>query len=82
LPIDIRSTLDNMAYQLAQYDSLNPMDIKIKMVNNINKLSTSKTEYLVSNMTTLIDKSLNKGETIDDKNTQKEFISFLLSLFS
>jgi hypothetical protein len=71
-----------MAYQLAQYDSLNPMDIKIKMVNNINKLSTSKTEYLVSNMTTLIDKSLNKGETIDDKNTQKEFISFLLSLFS
>ena len=50
-----------MVYQLAQYDSLNPMDIKIKIVNNINKLSKSKTEYLVSNMTTLIDKSLNKG---------------------
>ena len=75
------STLDSMAFGIATKENLEPMTVKEKMVNNINMLSQDKCEYLVSNMAILIDKSLNSNETIDDKNTQKEFISFLVSLY-
>jgi len=81
LPIDIRGTLDNMAHGVAMQEGLDSMSVKNKMVNNINRLTDKKAEYLVSNMAILIDKSLNAGESIDDKNTQKEFISFLISLY-
>ena len=74
-------TLDSMAFGIATKEGLEVMVVKDKMVNNINKLSQEKGEYLVSNMAILIDKSVNSGETIDDKNTQKEFISFLVSLY-
>ncbi len=74
-------TLDSMAFGIATKESLDPMVVKEKMVTNINMLSQDKCEYLVSNMAILIDKSLNSGETIDDKNTQKDFISFLVSLY-
>jgi hypothetical protein len=81
LPVDIRSVLDDMAYGISVQENIDSMTIKTKMVNNINKLPQQRAEYLVSNMAILIDKSLNQGEAIDDKNTQKEFISFLISLY-
>jgi len=70
-----------MAYGLSVQENVDSMTIKTKMVNNINRLPQQRAEYLVSNMAMLIDKSLNQGEVIDDKNTQKEFISFLISLY-
>jgi hypothetical protein len=81
LPVDIRGTLDDMAYGIAQQENLDSMIVKNKLVDNINKLTQDKAEYLVSNMAILIHKSLHDGEVIDDKNTQKEFISFLISLY-
>ena len=70
-----------MAYGIAQKENLDSMNLKIKMVNNINKLSQKDAEYLVGNMAVLIDKSTQQNETIDDKNTQREFISFLIRLY-
>ncbi len=81
LPVDIMSTLDNMAYGIAIKENLDPMSVKTKMVNNINKLPQKEAEYLVSNMAILIHKSVNDGESIDDQNTEKNFISFLIRLF-
>ncbi len=81
MPIDIVGTLDSMAHGIAIKEGFNPMDIKTQMVNNINKLTQKDAEYLVSNMAVLIDKSTQQNETIDDKNTQKEFITFLINLF-
>ena len=62
-------------------EDLDPMTVKTKMVNNINKLPQKEAEYLVGNMAILIDKSTQQQQTIDDKNTQKEFISFLIRLY-
>ena len=70
-----------MAYGIAQKENLDSMNLKIKMVNNINKLSQKDAEYLVGNMAVLIDKSTQQNEAIDDKNTQREFISFLIRLY-
>jgi hypothetical protein len=81
LPINIISTLDNIAYGIAQKENLDSMNIKTKMVKKINKLSQKDTEYLVGNMAILIDKSTQQNEVIDDKNTKKEFISFLIRLY-
>jgi len=81
LPVDIIGTLDSMAYGIAQKENLDSMNLKIKMVNNINKLSQKDAEYLVGNMAVLIDKSTQQNEAIDDKNTQREFISFLIRLY-
>ena len=79
--MDVQGTLDDMAFGIAQHEGLDSMEVKNKMVNNINKLTQERAEFLVASMTVLIDKSVNKGETIDDQNTQKEFISFLISLY-
>jgi len=81
LPIDIVGTLDDMAYSIAIKESLDPLEVKNKMVKNINNLTQEKAEFLVASMAILIDKSVNAGETIDDKNTKREFISFLISLY-
>jgi len=70
-----------MAYGIAIKESLEPFDVKTNMVTNINKLSQEQAEYLVSNMATLIHKSTQENESIDDKNTTKEFISFLIGLY-
>jgi hypothetical protein len=70
-----------MAYGISVQEKLEPMTVKTKMVNNINRLTQERAEYLVSNMAILIDQSLNQGMSIDDKNTQKEFISFLITLY-
>ena len=74
-------TLDDMAFGISQKENLNSMEVKMRMIENINKLQQNEAEYLVSNMAILIDKSVNNGETIDDQNTQKEFISFLIKLY-
>ena len=70
-----------MAYKLAIKDGLDTMEVKTKMVNNINKLSQDRALFLVENMAILIDKSTQQGEKIDDKNTQRDFITFLISLY-
>ncbi len=70
-----------MAHGIAIKEGFNPMDVKTKMVNNINRLPQQRAEYLVGNMAILIDKSTQQNETIDDKNTQKEFITFLIQLY-
>ena len=81
LPPDIIATLDGMAYGIATKENLDTNDVQSKMVNNINRLSQKDAEYLVANMAILIDKSVQQNETIDDTNTQREFISFLIKLY-
>ncbi len=81
MPVDIIGTLDSMAYGIATKEGLEPMAVKTKMVNNINRLPQKEAEYLVANMAILIDKSTQQNETIDDKNTEKNFISFLIRLY-
>jgi hypothetical protein len=70
-----------MAHGISIKEGLKSLDIKNKMVKNINNLSQEKAKYLVSNLAILIDKSINNNETIDDSNTNKEFISFLIQLY-
>ena len=74
-------TLDSIAHGIATKEKLVVMDVKDKMVKNINNLKEDRAEFLVGSMAILINKSVHEGETIDDKNTQKEFIAFLISLF-
>jgi hypothetical protein len=70
-----------MAHGIASQENLDTMSVKIKMIKNINRLTQQKAEFLVGSMAELIDRSVHQNETIDDKNTQKEFISFLISLY-
>ncbi len=70
-----------MAFGIAQQESLDPMDVKNKLIVNINRLTQERAEFLIGSMAILIDKSLNNNETIDDTNTQKEFVSFLIGLY-
>ncbi len=70
-----------MAHSIAIKERLDPMDVKTRMVTNINKLTQNQAEFLVASMSILIDRSTQHNETIDDKNTKKEFISFLISLY-
>jgi len=81
IPVDIQGTLDDMAFGIAQQEGLDSMDVKNKLISNINKLTQERAEFLVGSMAILIDKSLNNNEAIDDTNTQKEFITFLISLY-
>ena len=70
-----------MAYGIAQKEDLDTSDVQSLMVKNINRLSQKDAEYLVGNMAILIDKSVQQNETIDDTNTQRDFISFLIKLY-
>jgi len=81
LPPHIISTLDNMAYGIAQKEGFDSFETKQKMVNNINKLYKQDLNYLVEQLSILIDKSVNQNETIDDKNVDQNFISFLIRLY-
>ncbi len=81
LPEDIVSTLDNMAFGIAQKENLDAMTVKNNLVRNINKLTDNQAEFLVASMAILIDKSTQQNITIDDTNTQREFISFLITLY-
>jgi len=70
-----------MAYGISVKENIDAFIIKQRLVSKINMLPQSDAEYLVSQLAILIDKSLNQGETIDDKNVDKDFVSFLLRLF-
>lgn len=81
LPVDIRTTLDDMAYGIAMKENLEPFIIKQRMVSKLNMLHEDKAHYLIENMAILIHKSTQESEEISDKNVSKEFISFMISLF-
>ena len=77
----IISTLDNMAYGIAQKEQLDAFDIKGKLVENVNKLSSQDVQYLQEQLELLIHKSVHENETIDDNNVEKDFITFLIRLY-
>lgn len=81
IPIHIVGTLDDMAFGISQKEGLDSFEVKQKLVENVNKLSPADLNYLVEQMSILIDKSVNQNETIDDKTVQKDFISFLIRLY-
>jgi hypothetical protein len=81
LPIDIRTTLDDMAFGIAQKDNLEPFMVKQRMVSKVNMLLDEKAIFLVENMAILIEKSVQQNEQIDDKNVTKDFLTFLVNLY-
>ena len=81
LPQHIISTLDNMAYGIAQKEGMDSFDVKQKLVKNINKLTKNDVDYLIAQVSILIDRSVNNGEAITDENVEKDFISFLIKLY-
>lgn len=81
LPIHIISTLDNMAFGIAQKEGLDSFTVKTKMVENINKLAPADVEYLKNQLSELIQRSVQENETITDDNVDKNFISFLIRLY-
>jgi len=70
-----------MAFGIAQKEELDSYEVKEKMVTNIDKLSLKDLEYLESQLELLIHKSVQENESIDDKNVEKDFISFLIRLY-
>jgi hypothetical protein len=70
-----------MAFGIAQKENLDSYELKQKLVENINKLSSSDMKYLQVEMDNLIHKSIQEDETIDDSNVEKNFISFLIRLY-
>ena len=70
-----------MAFGIAQKENLDSFDVKQKLVENINKLSSSDVQYLINQMDNLIHKSVQENETIDDNNVEKDFVSFLIRLY-
>jgi len=81
LPTHIMSTLDNMAFGIAQKENLDSFEVKSKMVNNINKLSPADVEYLKKQMNELIHRSVEEQEILNNDNVEKNFISFLIRLY-
>ncbi|MCD4757720.1 MAG: hypothetical protein K8R39_05575 [Arcobacteraceae bacterium] len=81
LPSHVMTTLDNMAFGIAQKEDLDSFEVKQKLVANINKLGSTDMKYLVDQMSMLIEKSSQDNETISDKNVDKEFVTFLIRLF-
>jgi len=81
LPSHVMTTLDNMAFGIAQKEDLDSFEVKQKLVANINKLGSADLKYLVDQMSMLIEKSSQDNETISDKNVDKEFVTFLIRLF-
>ena len=70
-----------MAFGIAQKEELDSYEVKEKMVTNIDKLSPKDLEYLESQLELLIHKSVQENESIDEKNVEKDFISFLIRLY-
>lgn len=81
LPPHIITTLDNMAYGIAQKEEIDSLEVKQRLVKNINILSQEDVNYLVNQLTMLIEKSVHHNETIDDKTVEKDFVTFLIRLF-
>jgi hypothetical protein len=70
-----------MAYGISVKENIDAFIIKQRLVSKINMLPEAEAQYLVGQLAILIDKSLNQGEQIDDKNVDKNFVTFLLRLF-
>ncbi len=70
-----------MAFGISQKEDMDAYDVKQKLVANINKLAPADVEYLTTQMSILIDKSVHENEEISDKNVDKDFISFLIRLY-
>lgn len=70
-----------MAYGIAKQEELDSYEVKQKLIKNINKLAPQDLNYLVNQMSLLIDKSVNQNEAIDDNTVEKDFISFLIKLY-
>ncbi|MDC0933124.1 hypothetical protein OAR97_04685 [Arcobacteraceae bacterium] len=70
-----------MAFGIAQKEGLDSYEVKKKLVENINKLSSEDVKYLALEMDNLIHKSVQENETIDDNNVEKDFVSFLIRLY-
>jgi len=70
-----------MAYGISVKENIDAFIIKQRLVSKINMLPEQEAQYLVGQLAILIDKSLNQGEQIDDKNVDKNFVTFLLRLF-
>ena len=81
MPPHIVTTLDNMAFGIAQKEELDSFEVKQKLVENINKLAPGDLDYLVEQMSLLIEKSVHQNEAIDDNNVDKSFITFLIKLY-
>ena len=81
IPVDIRTTLDDMAYGIAMKENLEPFIVKQRMVSKLNMISKDDIVFLLENLSLLIQKSVHDGETIDDKNVSKDFVSFLIGLY-
>jgi len=81
LPPHIITTLDNMAYGIAQKEEIDSFEVKQRLVENINKLTPQDVSYLTNQMSELIEKSVHHDETIDDKTVEKDFVTFLIRLF-
>ena len=79
--MDIRTTLDDMAFGIAQKENLEAFMVKQRMVSKLNMLPDEKAIYLVENMAKLIHMSVQENQTIDDQKVQKEFLDFLISLY-
>ena len=70
-----------MAFGIAQKEDTDAYDIKQKLVANINKLSPADLEYLTTQISMLIEKSVHENEEISDQNVDKNFVSFLIRLY-
>jgi len=70
-----------MAYGISIKENIDAFIIKQRLVSKINMLPEQEAHYLIEQLAILIDKSLNQGEQIDDKNVDKNFVTFLLRLF-
>ena len=70
-----------MAYGIAVKEELDSFNVKQKLVSNINKLAVADIEYLIEQLSLLIDKSVHQEETIDESNVDKDFITFLIRLY-
>jgi len=79
LPTHIVSTLDNISYGIATKEGLDNFEVKQKLVSNINKLLDKDVEYLIEQLSILIEKS--DDEEITEQNVEKDFISFLIKLY-
>lgn len=77
----IITTLDNMAFGIAQKEELEVSSVKERLVTNVNRLAPQDLQYLTQQMEALIHKSSQDNETIDDKTVEQTFISFLIRLY-
>ncbi|MEA3354417.1 MAG: hypothetical protein U9Q33_11430 [Campylobacterota bacterium] len=70
-----------MAYGISLKEEMDSYTVKQKLVANVNKLSPKDLEYLVEQLSILIDRSVHQEESIGEDNVDRDFISFLIRLY-